>query len=162
MALVKFLQKLVREFSSFEGRINDDACRLSQSELNSILCQAKSENVKFLEKLSKIHGLSAVEIGFLLSSNKLNDEKIKTIKKAAEVYKEKDFMQTGQTFADFMFRVCVNLDMLNCSNIEMFKELTQCKNEIYDFANALKNPKKYGQKKQNKMTYAFERVHIEK
>ena len=162
MAFVKFLQKLVRDFSAFEGKVKDSACGLSQSELNNVLCQAKGENVKFLEKLSKIHGLSAVEIGFLLSNIDLDDDKIETVKKAAEIYNEEEFTLSGQTFADFMFRVCVNIDMLNCSNIEMFKELAQYKNEIYDFANAFKNPKKLGRKKQTQVAYAFERVHIEK
>jgi len=161
MTFVKFLQRIVKDFSSFERKVNDSSFGLSQAELNGILRHAKGENVKFLEKLSKIPCLSAVEIGFLLSSINLDDEKIETIKKAAEIYREEEFTLSGQTFADFIFRVCVNLDMLNCSNIEMFKELSICKNEIYDFANALKTPGKLGRKRQTRIAYAFERVHIE-
>jgi|GEM_PF-1410720 len=162
MAVVKFLQKLVQDFSLLEGKAKDSLYGFSRAELSNILRHAKSENVKFLGKLAEIPCLSAVEIGFLLAEVELDDGKIATIKKAAEIYSGAEFTQQGQTFADFIFRVCVNIDMLNCSNIEMFKELTQCKNEIYDFANALKNSGNPARKRRNKTVYAFERVHIEK
>ncbi len=162
MAIFKFFQKLTKDLSLFEVKVKDSSYGLSRNELSNILRHARSENVKFLGKLVDIHCLSAVEIGFLLAKIELDNEKIETIKKAAETYNEKDFVQHGQTFTDFMFRVCVNLDMLNCSNIEMFKELTNCKNEIYDFANAVKAPLKSRQRKRDKSAYAFERVYIEK
>ena len=158
MLVMKFFKKIFEEFFLFEEKIEDSFLGLSHTEMHGILRHARASNVRFLEQLVAMRHLSAVEIGFLLSEIELDDEKIETIQKATEIYKEEDFVQHGQTFTDFIFRVCVNIDMLNCSNIEMFKELTNCKNEIYDFANAIKNPLKFRQRRKNKPAYAFEKI----
>ena len=78
------------------------------------------------------------------------------------MYNEKEFCALGQTFSDFIFRVSANINYLNESNLDIFKELVQCKNELYDFSNALKNPLRAMHKKSsNKLAYVFENVFVD-
>lgn len=159
MGLKSFIQILMQNLTCLENKIQTGS-KFTQSELNEILKTAKHENVRFLLNLSQINKLSTFEISFLLSSTELDEGKIETIKKAVELYDENEFEQVGQTFSDFIFRVGANIEMLNCSNLEAFKELVQCKNEVYDFTHILKNPQKHKKQKREKLAYAFEKVII--
>ena len=99
------------------------------------------------------------DISFLLSQTNLNDEKIEIIKAANDIYDDEEFKANGQTRSDFVFRVAANLDYLTLDNIEIFKELVKCKNELYDFKAALENPMKYLVVKESKVGYAFENIY---
>lgn len=160
MGIANFVRMLFDNLNYVENKIQT-GCKFSQSELNEILRTAKGENVKFLMKLSQINKLSAFDISFLLSSANLNEEKIDTIKQAALMYNEKEFAQVGQSFSDFIFRVGANLDMLNCDNLSVFKELVNCKNEVYDFTEIMKKPTKQRKKKNKEFAYAFEKVLVD-
>ena len=105
--------------------------------------------------------LTAFDVSYLLSSVKLSMEKIEILKKASSLYKDDEFKAQGQTFSDFVFRIGANIDNLNMENLEVFKDLVQCKNELYDFSNALQNPIKYKHHKKKELQFAFQNVFIE-
>ncbi len=46
-------------------------------------------------------------------------------------------------------------------NLEVFKDLVQCKNELYDFSKALQNPIKCKQTRKKELQFAFQNVFIE-
>lgn len=46
-------------------------------------------------------------------------------------------------------------------NLEVFKDLVQCKNELYDFTKALQNPIKYKHARKKEMRFAFQNVFVE-
>lgn len=159
MDLIKFIRTLFQNLSYVENKIQT-GLKFGQGELNEILKTAKDENVKYLQRLSQINRLSAFDVSFLLSSTSLDEGKIDVIKRAAQMYDEEEFKQVGQTFSDFIFRVGANIDMLNYDNLEIFKELVNCKNEIYDFTNAMKNPIK-PKKRKKEFGYAFNKVLVD-
>ena len=106
--------------------------------------------------------LTAFDVSYLLSSVSLSMEKIEILKKASSLYKEDEFKAQGQTFSDFVFRIGANIDNLNMENLEVFKDLVQCKNELYDFSKALQNPIKCKQnKKEKNCSLLFQNVFIE-
>ena len=119
----------------------------------------KKENLKYFEVLAKMPNLKYFDISFLLSQTNLSDEKIEIIKEAQKIYNDEEFKANGQTQSDFIFRVAANLDYLNSDNINVFKELVKCKNELYDFKDALLNPVKYLVRNESKVGYAFERIY---
>ena len=86
-------------------------------------------------------------------------EKIEIIKEAQKIYNDEEFKANGQTQSDFIFRVAANLEYLNADNINVFKELVKCKNELYDFKDALLNPVKYLVQSEAKVGYAFEKIY---
>lgn len=158
MWLENFIHVVKLALSSCEYQINSKF-RFSQSEINEILANSKKENLKYFDKLAMITQLSAFDVSFLMSSVELDDNKIEILKHACKMYNEKEFCALGQTFSDFIFRVSANINLLNESNLDVFKELVQCKNELYDFTNALKNPLKAKHKaRSSKLAYAFQNV----
>jgi len=156
MSFKSFFATLFSGLGVLEDQIKGS--RFSQREMNDILANAKKENITFLQELSKINKLSAFEIGYLLSSARLSADKIQTIKKAVEMFNEKEFKAHGQTLSDFIFRVSANLESLNASNLELFKELVQCRNDIYDFSTILKNPARAVKLQKKEPAFAFEKV----
>ncbi len=158
MGLKSFLKKISCVVFSTEYSI-DSKFRFSQSEINEIISNAQKCNLKYFERLAKIKVLSAFDISFLMSDVKLDNYKLQIIEQACKMYNEKEFCALGQTFSDFIFRVSANITYLNDSNLDLFKELVQCKNELYDFSYALKNPLRVLHKKNcAKLSYAFENV----
>ena len=157
MDLFKFIRNVICNLEDLEGKISKQP-KFSPKEMSEILQSAKSENVCFLESLSKINKLSAFDISFLLSSVKLDYRKVEIIKQAASLYREDEFKEQGQTFSDFIFKVASNIELLNSSNIELFKDLAKCKSDVYDFKNVLKNPSRYLNVNQNELEFAFEKV----
>lgn len=136
--------------------------RFSQSEVNEILANSLKCNLPYFEKLAQIKGMSAFDISYLMATTKLDDKKIELICHAGKMFDEKEFCAQGQTFSDFIFRVCANINMLSEENLDVFKELVQCKNELYDFSNALKNPARACHKSNNKkLAYAFQTVFVD-
>ena len=105
--------------------------------------------------------LTLFDVGYLMSSVNLTIEKIEILKKASSLYKEEEFKAQGQTFSDFVFRIGANIDNLNMENLEVFKDLVQCKNELYDFTKALQNPIKYKHARKKEMRFAFQNVFVE-
>lgn len=161
MSLKSFIQQVSALLFSTECNINTKF-RFSQSEINEILANADSDNVKYFESLAKIKELSAFDVSYLMSKVKLDDRKISLISSACKMFDEKEFCALGQTFSDFIFRVSANINLLNESNLDVFKELVQCKNELYDFSKALKNPvKARHQRHSSKCAYAFENVFVQ-
>ena len=158
MSFKGFFSSLFQGLNDIENKMQYSA-RFSQNEINEMLQAARKENVEFLQELAKISKLTVFEITFLMNSATLTAEKIETIKTAVELYDEAEFMAAGQTLSDFVFRVSANLDALNASNIELFKDLVQCKSELYDFTEVLKRPMKQQAKaRKREMSFAFERV----
>lgn len=133
--------------------------RFSQKEITEIVAVSKKENLKYFEVLAKIPNLKYFDISFLLSQVSLDDYKIEIIKEAQKIYNDEEFKANGQTQSDFIFRVAANLEYLNMENIEVFKELVKCKNELYDFKSALENPVLHLVEKETKMGYAFEKIY---
>ncbi|GBF23110.1 hypothetical protein tpqmel_0514 [Candidatus Gastranaerophilus sp. (ex Termes propinquus)] len=157
MSFKGFFTTLFSSLANVENQMKY-SFRFSQSELNEILQSAKAENVKFLQEISKISKLSAFEVSYLLSSAVLDEEKVEIVKAAVDMYDEEEFLSIGQTLSDFIFRVSANIDSLNASNLGLFKELVQCRNEIYDFKDALKNPQRPLRARKKELSFAFEKV----
>lgn len=157
MSFKEFCSYLFKNVCALENKMST-GFRFSQSEINEILNSSKKENIKYFETLAKMPKLSAFDIGFLLSSTNLSEDKIEILKKAQSMYKEEEFKAHGQTFSDFVFRVGANIDKLSMDNLEIFKELVQCKNEIYDFSKALDNPIKYTHMRKKEPVFAFRTV----
>ena len=142
-----------------EGKIEAKS-RFSTNEVNEILSAAKEENVPFMSTLMNINKLSAFDISLILSRSNLNLDKIEVIKKAVSLYSDEEFKAQGQTFSDFISRVCANLEALDMGNIDYFKEIAVLRAEIYDFTNLLKKPMK-NTHKETSYQFAFERVLVD-
>ena len=160
MKLLAFIKQLLMQINNIDNGVKTKF-RFSQKEMSEILSIAKKSNLKYFETLSKMQNLRYFDISYLLSQVELNDEKIQIIKKAQEMFNTEEFKLTGQTQSDFIFRVASNLDYLSLDNLEVFKEVAKCKNELYDFKNALQNPTSYLKTKEYKLNYAFEKVYYE-
>ncbi len=161
MCFRSFVKKILSLVFSCECGINSKF-RFSQSEISEIISNAQKANLKYFECLAKIKELSAFDVSYLMSNVKLDENKVEIIKHACSMYDEKEFNALGQTFSDFIFRVSANINYLNDSNLNIFKELVLCKNELYDFSSALKNPLKALHKSASmKLSYAFENVFVE-
>ena len=158
MSLLSFLKE-VFSFANHMDTTIKTGFKFSKEEVREIVSTSKPENLKYFETLAKMPNLKTFDISFLLSKTNLDDEKIEIIKKAQELYKEEEFQAHGQTCSDFIFRVGANLEYLNMNNIEIFKELVKCKNELYDFKKALQNPMHYLNHHEAKTGYAFERIY---
>ena len=158
MGFLSYLKELFNSVGSVDNSIKT-GFKFSQKEIKEIILIAKKENLKYFEVLSKMPNLKYFDISFLLSKTTLNDEKIEVIKEAQKIYNDEEFQANGQTCSDFIFRVAANLEYLNMGNIEVFKELVKCKNELYDFKNALSNPIEYLVHSEAKIGYAFEKIY---
>ncbi len=158
MGLLEFCKIIASEISNIENKITE-CQKFTAREMNEILQNARKENVQYFQSLSKIKKISAFDISFLLSSVKLDEKRVEIIKHAAEMYDEREFQGQGQTFSDFIFRVASNIELLSEQNLELFKDLAQNKNDVYDFSKILKNPAKYlEQNKTSELKFAFQRV----
>lgn len=151
------LKNLFNIANNFDSSIKT-GFRFTQSEVNEMLQTSKKSNLKYFETLAKMPNLKSFDISYLLSQTDLTPEKIEIIKEAQKMFDEKEFTANGQTGSDFIFRVAANLEYLNMDNIELFKELVKCKNELYDFKNALQNPAGYLVKKESRVEFAFEHI----
>ena len=87
MNFVKMLQGLV--FST-EAGINTKF-RFSQSEINEILANANKENIKYFESLANIKELSAFDVSYLMSGEKLDERKIEIIKAACKIQRQCEY-----------------------------------------------------------------------
>ncbi len=159
MSLLSILKDLFNSINHMDTTIKT-GFKFTQEEVKEIISTSKPENLKYFEVLAKMPNLKSFDISFLLSQTKLDDEKIEIIKKAQELYREEEFNAHGQTCSDFIFRVGANLEYLNMNNIEIFKELVKCKNELYDFKKALQNPMHYINHHEAKVGYAFQTVYV--
>ena len=155
----KFFSNLLAYLNKIEGKLSSEM-RFSASEINEILSSARKENVPFLNTLMSINKLSAFDVSLILSRNNLTSDKIEVIKKAVSLYSDEEFKAQGQTFSDFISRVCANLDSLDMGNIDYFKEIAVLKAEVYDFTNMLKKPVKNLQR-QKSYQFAFERILVD-
>lgn len=160
MGYLSFIKELISKINGIDSSIKT-GLRFSQKEMAEIISVCKKENLKYFERLSKMQNLRYFDISFLLSEVTLDDNKIEIIEKAQKLYNDEEFQANGQTQSDFIFRVAANLDYLSLENIEVFKELVKCKNEVYDFANILENPSRYLTIKNKNREFAFERVIVD-
>lgn len=160
MSLKNFLGQLKQLLFSTECGINSNF-RFSQSEINEILANAKKGNLKYFETLAKIQQLSFFDVSYLMLSVELDENKIALIVEASRMYDSKEFCAHGQTFSDFIFRVCANINLLSENNLDVFKELVRTKNELYDFTNALKNPARAQKMSNRKAAYVFQTVFVD-
>ena len=158
MGFLSFLKELFNSAENVNNGIKA-GFRFTQKEIKEIVSVSKKENLKYFEVLAKMPNLKYFDISFLLSQTTLNDEKIEIIKEAQKIYNDEEFKANGQTQSDFIFRVAANLEYLNADNIGIFKELVKCKNELYDFKNALLDPVKYLVQNESKVGYAFEKIY---
>ena len=156
MKLKEFFKSVLGGLSEIENKMAYSS-RFSQCEINEMLRTAKQENIPFLQELIEVNKLTAFEITFLLNSANLSAEKIDTIKAAVELYDEAEFRAAGQTLSDFIFRVAANLDILDTSNLTLFKELVRSKNELYDFSGVLERPR-FTKSRETELAFAFERT----
>jgi len=157
MGLFSFVKEVFNATKNVDKGV-ETGFKFSQKEINEILSVSKKENLKYFEVLAKIPNIKYFDISFLLSQTNLNDEKIEVIKEAQKIYNDREFQANGQTQSDFIFRVAANLEYLNMDNIEIFKELVKCKNELYDFKSALEAPSHFLVHKEKKVGFAFEHV----
>lgn len=160
MGLKHYFERVFKNLTALENKMQT-GFRFSQSEINEILSSAKTENLQYFESLARMPELTLFDVGYLMSSVNLTIEKIAILKKASSLYKEEEFKAQGQTFSDFVFRIGANIDNLNMENLEVFKDLVQCKNELYDFSKALQNPIKYKHTKRKELQFAFQNVFVE-
>ncbi len=160
MSFKSYFERVFKNLTALENKMQT-GFRFSQSEINEIISSAKKENLPFFETLARMPELTMFDVGYLMSSVNLTIEKIEILKKASSLYKEEEFKAQGQTFSDFVFRVGANIDNLNMENLEVFKDLVQCKNELYDFTRALQNPIKYKHSKKKELGFAFQNVFVE-
>ena len=160
MGLKNYFERVFKNLTALENKMQT-GFRFSQSEINEIISSAKKENLQYFESLARMPELTLFDVGYLMSSVNLTIEKIEILKKASSLYKEEEFKAQGQTFSDFVFRIGANIDNLNMENLEVFKDLVQCKNEIYNFARALQNPVRYKNSKTKESQFAFQNVFVE-
>ena len=160
MSLKNYFERVFKNLSALENKMQT-GFRFSQSEINEMISSARNENLQFFESLARMPELTAFDVSYLLSSVSLSMEKIEILKKASSLYKEDEFKAQGQTFSDFVFIIGANIDNLNMENLEVFKDLVQCKNELYDFSKALQNPIKCKQTRKKELQFAFQNVFIE-
>ncbi len=159
MSFISSLKELFDGIKNIDNGVKT-GFRFSQKEVKEIVQVAKKENLKYFEVLAKMPALKYFDISFLLSKTTLDDEKILVLKEAQKIYNEDEFKANGQTQSDFIFRVAANLEYLNMENIAVFKELVKCKNELYDFKNALLNPVEYlVHNNEKRVGYAFENIY---
>ncbi len=160
MSLFSLFKELTSLLENYDNSIKT-GFKFTQKEIKEIVSVSKKENLKYFEVLAKMPNLKYFDISFLLSQTNLNDDKIKIIEEASKLYNEEEFNANGQTRSDFIFRVGANLDYLNMENLEIFKELVKCKNELYDFKEVLTNPMEYlNFKQEKKVGYAFETIYM--
>ncbi len=158
MVFKKFIQDVCGQLFSLECKI-DKKTRFSQKEINEILANAKQSNLKYFERLSKMNELNYFDVSYLMISVELDETNIALIENACTMFNENEFKGHGQTLSDFIFRVSANIAYLNEANLDVFKEIVQCKNEIYDFSTVMQNPIKAKAKKTCKeYVYAIENV----
>lgn len=157
MSLKGFISLLFDRICDMESQMQC-SFKFSQGELNEMLQSAKKENIPYLGALSRIDKLSSFEVSYLLSSVELNEDKINIVKSAVAMYNEEEFSAVGQTMADFIFRVSANIDALNIGNLELFKELVQCRNDVYDFTQILKKPTRLIKGRKKELAFAFQKV----
>lgn len=160
MGFLSFIKELFIGADNIDNRVKS-GFKFSQKEMAEIMSVCKKENLKYFERLAKMPNLKYFDISFLLSEVTLDDNKIAIIEQAQKIYNDKEFHANGQTKSDFIFRVAANLDHINLSNIETFKELVKCKNELYDFTNALEHPSQYMVKNEKVKEFAFEKILID-
>lgn len=160
MDFKKVIGKIFQTIANLEEKIDFNQ-RFSQSEVKEILSNSKSENMRFLVELMKIQNISSFDVSYILSLDNLTESKINTIIEASKLYSAEEFTSQGQTFSDFISKVCANLDMLNSSNIDYFKELALLRSELYDFTALLKKPTQILQKAQHKEQFEFVRVFVD-
>lgn len=160
MGFKSYFKRVFRNLTALENKMQT-GFRFSQSEINEIISTSKKENLRFFENLARMPELTAFDVSYLLSSTNLSEDKIEILKKASSLYKEEEFKAQGQTFSDFVFRIGANIDNLNMENLEVFKDLVQCKNELYDFTRALQNPIKYTHLKKKEVGFAFQNVFVD-
>ena len=160
MGLKNYFERVFKNLTALENKMQT-GFRFSQSEINEIISSAKKENLQYFESLARMPELTLFDVGYLMSSVNLTIEKIEILKKASSLYKEEEFKAQGQTFSDFVFRIGANIDNLNMENLEVFKDLVQCKNELYDFTKALQNLIKYKHARKKEMRFAFQNVFVE-
>ena len=151
---MEFFLELIKKLKTAEAT----AGRFNQIEILEMHQNAKRQNLEFLWELIKIKELSAFDISFLMQNIELDEEKIKTLKKALKLYNPEDFKLVGQTLSDFIFRIESNLNILNSENLANYKEIIQNKNEIYDLENFIRNRKNIFAKRKVEPVFAFERV----
>jgi len=160
MGLKNYFERVFKNLNALENKMQT-GFRFSQNEINEIISSAKKENLQYFEHLAKMPELTAFDVSYLMSSVDLSEEKIEILKKASSLYKEEEFKAQGQTFSDYVFRIGANIDNLNMENLEVFKDLVQCKNELYDFTKALHNPAKYKHFKKKEPCFAFQNVFVD-
>ena len=160
MGLKNYFERVFKNLTALENKMQT-GFRFSQSEINEIISSAKKENLQYFESLARMPELTLFDVEYLMSSVNLTIKKIEILKKASSLYKEEEFKAQGQTFSDFVFRIGANIDNLNMENLEVFKDLVQCKNELYDFTKALQNPIKYKHARKKEMRFAFQNVFVE-
>ena len=160
MGFKKVIGKIFQAIANLEEKIEFNQ-RFTQSEINEILSNSKAENMRYLVDLLKIQNISAFDVSYILSLDNLSESKVETIVQASKLYSSEEFTSQGQTFSDFISKVCANLDMLNSSNIDYFKELALLRNELYDFTALLKNPTQILQKAQHKENFGFVRILVD-
>lgn len=142
MNFLNYCKEILSEVEKLEGKITENN-RFSMREFKEILEISKTENRTFLKDVMAIKSLSFFDVSFLMSNVALTKQKIDTIKTAIGLWDANSFKAQGQTLSDFIFRVCANLDIVNSDNLDVFKELAKCKNDVYDFKNLMRNPQKY-------------------
>ena len=161
MFLINFIKNVLKGLNEIEQNLNAES-RFSKSQLNEIMQNTRKGNFQFLHSLLKINALSAFDLSYILSSIDLNEKKVNIIKHAVDMYKESEFSGQGQTISDYVFKVASNINLLTETNLDVFKELAQCKSDIYDFTKALKNPSRYIKKKEeSKAQFCFSTVLVE-
>lgn len=159
MGLLSNLKELFNTLNGIDNNIKT-GFKFTQKEIKEIISVSKKENLKYFETLAKMPNLKYFDISYLLSETNLDDNKIAIIEEAQKIYNDKEFKANGQTCSDFVFRVAANLDYINAGNIDLFKELVKCKNELYDFKEALEHPFDYMTKQEAQTRFAFERIYI--
>jgi hypothetical protein len=78
--------------------------------------------------------------------------------KSTKMYNDEEITPRGKLSADLISEIAANIDYLNNTNLELFRELVQCQNEVYDFTQILKNPMKYRKHCVREIEFAFEKV----
>lgn len=161
MRVFKFIDVVLKAVGDIEKNIEVNS-RFSSSQMKEIVQNAKKDNMKFFHALSKIKSLTAFDMSYILSSIDLDEKKINIIERAVDMYDENEFNGQGQTLSDYVFKVATNINLLTEANLDVFKELAQCKSNIYDFTNVLKNPSRYiHHNEQKKPSFCFSTVIVD-
>ena len=100
-----------------------------QEILNSLSC-SKNDNKKYLHQILSIKDISVFDIDYIMNNLNLNDNKIKIINLALNMYEKSKYIKETESYSDFLFRIVRNIEKLEKRNTKFLKKIENIKINI--------------------------------